>query len=61
MTDQPYCRACTHFNEANGEKRCGHPNTYFFDRIDGETRHPLIGEHVTSLCDIYNRFEPKGQ
>lgn len=22
---------------------------------------PLIDTHVTSLCDIYNRFEPKGQ
>lgn len=61
MTDQPYCRACTHFNEpSQWVQRCGHPKALVFDRVEGEVK-PLIDGHVTSLCDIYNRFEPKGQ
>lgn len=60
MSDQPYCRACTHFNETNGEKRCWHPDAFSFDRIDGDIQ-PIIDWKVHQICDSRHRFEPKGQ
>jgi len=61
MTDQPYCRACAHFNEpSQWAQRCGHPKALTFDRIEGEVK-PIIDFFVISQCDLLKRFEPKGQ
>lgn len=59
-TQRPYCKACKHFNEVNGERRCWHPDAITFNRIEGEVR-PIITETVTMWCDYHNRFEEKAQ